>query len=132
MIKTVSHIITAYVLAIILLAHNINTLVIVSDFVVNQDFIAKTLCIEKDDQQGCNGTCQLKTELAKNETGTDGKTPIQNSAKRHALDAFFVSDINIISEQVGAIQSKNSAIYSYTPRLHKQVLSVETPPPDLS
>ncbi|EGV43959.1 hypothetical protein BZARG_1496 [Bizionia argentinensis JUB59] len=132
MIKTISHIITAYVLTIILLAHNINTLVIVSDFVMNQDFIAKTLCIQKDDQQGCNGKCQLKTELAKNETGTEGNSPIQNIVKRHSLDVFFVSDVNRILEQPLSGDRSTISIYSYTPKLHRQVLFVETPPPDLS
>ncbi|MFC5195643.1 hypothetical protein ACFPH8_09915 [Bizionia hallyeonensis] len=132
MIKTVSHIITAHVLALILLAHNINSLVIVTDFVLNQDFIAKTLCIQKDDQQGCNGKCQLKTELAKNETGTDGKSPAQNTVKRQTLDVFFVSEINVISDQLETVNRVAVSNYSYTPRLDNQSLSVETPPPDFS
>ena len=43
----------------ILFAHNINTLVIIGDFLANQDIIAKTLCIQKEEQKGCNGKCQL-------------------------------------------------------------------------
>ncbi|TYB77147.1 hypothetical protein [Bizionia myxarmorum] len=132
MIKTFSHIITAHVLAIILLAHNINTLVIVSDFVMNQDFIAKTLCIQKDDQQGCNGKCHLKTQLAKNETGTDGKSPIQNTIKRQSLDVFYVSEINTISKEFQLNINSVNTFYTYTPKLCKQALFVETPPPDFS
>lgn len=132
MIKTFAHIITAYVLAIILLAHNINTLVIVSDFVMNQDFIAKTLCIQKDDQQGCNGKCHLKSELSKNETGTDGKSPLQNTVKRQTLDVFFVSEINTISEEFSATQDKVFKLYAYIPTFDNRSLSVETPPPDFS
>lgn len=132
MIKTISHILTAYVLAIILLAHNINTLVIVSDFVLNQDFIAKTLCIQKEDQQGCNGKCHLKTELSKNETGTDGKAPVQNTVKRNTLDVFFVSEINMVSEELAFAKQTVFNLYSYIPNLDNRSLSVETPPPDFS
>ncbi len=132
MIKTISHIITAYLLAIILLAHNINTLVIVSDFVLNQDFIAKTLCIQKEDQQGCNGKCHLKTELSKNETGTDGKAPIQNTVKRQTLDVFFISEINMVSQELSLVNQSVFNFYIYTPNFDSQSLSVETPPPDFS
>lgn len=132
MIKTVSHIITACMLAIILLAHNINTLVIVSDFVLNQDFIAKTLCIQKEDQQGCNGKCHLKTELSKNETGTDGKAPIQNTVKRQTLDVFFVSEINMVSQGLSLAEQSVFNFYTYTPNFDNQSLYVETPPPDFS
>ncbi|MBP93249.1 MAG: hypothetical protein CMC55_03925 [Flavobacteriaceae bacterium] len=132
MLKRLSHIITAYVLTLIVLAHNINSLVIVSDFVLNQDFIAKTLCIQKDDQQGCNGKCHLKTQLAKNETGTNGKSPLQNTVKRQSLDVFFVSEINTIAELLEPVNRTAISIYSYSPRLDSQSLSVETPPPDFS
>ena len=64
MIKVFLHKIVSILLVAILLANNINTLTIVGDFVVNQDFIAKTLCIQKEDQQGCNGKCHLKKQLA--------------------------------------------------------------------
>tara|TARA_R110002012_G_scaffold319389_2_gene539776 strand:+ start:159211 stop:159609 length:399 start_codon:yes stop_codon:yes gene_type:complete len=132
MIKRLSHILTAHVLVIILLAHNINSLVIVGDFIMNQDFIAKTLCIQKEDQQGCNGKCHLKTQLAKNETGTDGKSPIQNTVKRQSLDVFFVSEINSILEQTDVVNRTAISIYSYTPNFDNRSLSVETPPPDFS
>ena len=51
MISAIANKITAFVLVFILFAHNINTLAIVGDFVINQDFIAKTLCIQKDNQK---------------------------------------------------------------------------------
>lgn len=132
MIKTILHILTAYVLTIILLASHINTLVIVSDFVMNQDFIAKTLCIQKEDQQGCNGKCQLKTELAKNETSTNGELPLQNTVKRISLDMFCVSEINTVQQPTLEYNNRIISTYAYIPSLDSQSLSVETPPPDFS
>ena len=131
MIKNVTHKITAYVLVVILLAHNINTLVIVGDFLANQDFIAKTLCIQKEDQQGCNGKCHLKKQLAQNESGTDGKMPVQES-KRTALDVYCVSDVNIIESQISSIFTIKNKFYYKSPRLTENAISVDTPPPNFS
>lgn len=54
MIPLIVRKITAFVLVFILFAHNISTLAIIGDFLINQEFIAKTLCIQKEDQKGCN------------------------------------------------------------------------------
>ncbi|WP_338731036.1 hypothetical protein [Mangrovimonas cancribranchiae] len=130
MIKSFTHNITAHVLVVILLAHNINTLVIVGDFLANQEFIAKTLCIQKDNQQGCNGKCHLKKQLAKNETGTDNKAPVQES-KRLVLDVFFVSSVNSVTPQfISVFTSKNEAFYNM-PIPHETLLLVDTPPPNI-
>ena len=61
---------TALFLAFVLLANNINTIVIITDFIINQDIIAKTLCIQKEEQKGCLGKCQLRKEL--NEASEQG------------------------------------------------------------
>jgi hypothetical protein len=130
-IKNVAHKITAYVLVVILLAHNINTLVIVGDFLANQDFIAKTLCIQKEDQQGCNGKCHLKKQLAQNETGTDSKMPVQES-KRTVLDIYCVSDINSIDPQIISIFTIKNKFFYKTPIITESNISVDTPPPNFS
>lgn len=67
MISAIANNITVFVLVFILFAHNINTLTVIGYFIVNQDFIARTLCIQKDNQQGCNGKCYLMKELEKND-----------------------------------------------------------------
>ncbi|WP_250434397.1 hypothetical protein [Hanstruepera flava] len=130
MIKSITHKITAYVLVVILLAHNINTLVIVGDFLANQEFIAKTLCIQKDNQQGCNGKCQLKKQLAQNETGTDGKAPVQEN-KRQVLDVFFITDINSVDAQFISFYINKSKVFYQTHIISETTLSVDTPPPNV-
>jgi len=132
MLKTIIHKITAFVLIFILLANNINTLVIVGDFIVNQDYIAKTLCVQKEEQKGCNGKCHLRKELSENNSSTSpSENPIQKS-KREVLDAFCFFTTN---------KPKTSYIYPYyiqsntffsTPKITRMYLEIDTPPPNFS
>lgn len=131
MIKLISYKLTAIVLAIILLSHNINTLVIVGNFIANQDFIAKTLCIQKDNQQGCNGKCQLKKQLAQNEPNSDSKTPLQES-KRMVLDIYFITDISSVEFQDILFLNKKTEVFYKSPIPNERSILVDTPPPNYS
>lgn len=45
---------------------------ILFDFKVNQEFIAKTLCIQKEEVRNtCNGKCHLNQQLEKADEGSD-------------------------------------------------------------
>ncbi|MFD2823996.1 hypothetical protein ACFS5M_09960 [Lacinutrix iliipiscaria] len=129
MISAIAHKITAFILVFILFAHNINTLVIIGDFIVNQDFIAKTLCIQKENQKGCNGKCQLRKELTENTSDSNPESPLQES-KRVALDVFCLSDINTIETgQIQVLPPKEKSLIN-TPRILKMYLDIDTPPPN--
>ena len=131
MIPAIASKITAFFLVFILFAHNINTLAIIGDFIINQDFIAKTLCIQKEDQQGCNGKCQLRKELKENSSDSNSDTPFQDT-KRLALDVFCVSSIsNIELAQIHIGLSQVNTLYN-TPRITKMYLEIDTPPPNFS
>ncbi|CAH8281313.1 hypothetical protein EV196_101394 [Mariniflexile fucanivorans] len=131
MISAITHKITAFVLVFILFAHNINTLAIIGDFVVNQDFIAKNLCVQKENQQGCNGKCHLMKEL--NDSEPDSKTTIPvKETRRFSLDAFCSYDIkNLESKNIF-----NKAYYfsfnSYASNLIAIYFDIDTPPPIIS
>lgn len=128
--KIIAQKLITLILVSILLLHNINTLVIVANFIANQDFIAKTLCVQKDNQQGCNGKCHLRKQLAQNEIDTKGTAPIQEN-KRIALDVFFVSEINAIKKQcVSSLSVKHNLFYRL-PILSENMVSVEIPPPNI-
>ncbi len=46
----------------------LKTTTLIIDFKINQEFIAKVLCINKDKPElKCNGQCHLKKELSKSE-----------------------------------------------------------------
>jgi len=128
MISAIANKITAFVLVFILFAHNINTLAIVGDFVINQDFIAKTLCIQKDNQQGCNGKCQLMKELKENAPESNTTIPVQE-IKRFSLDAFCFYKINS-SESLNFVSKEYKIGFnSYSQNLLQTYFDIDTPPP---
>ncbi|WP_033961495.1 hypothetical protein [Psychroserpens jangbogonensis] len=123
------HKITVFVLVFILFAHNINTLAIVGDFMINQEFIAKTLCIQKEEQKGCNGKCQLRKELSESNTNSNSETPLQEN-KRLILDAFFISTISQVDTSDLESQSRRHELIKNTPKIIKMYLEIDTPPPN--
>jgi hypothetical protein len=131
MIKVFLHKITASFLILILLTNSISTLSIIGDFVINQDFIAKTLCIQKENQQGCNGKCHLKKQLAENTTNSNDELPLTEN-KRTVLDVFFLFSFNIIQPSIHShlLPQVNTTykLLSFKPTSFE----VETPPPIFS
>lgn len=130
MISVITRKITAFILVFILFAHSINTLAIIGDFIVNQDFIAKTLCIEKADQKGCNGKCQLRKELSKENSNTS-ENPLQES-KRMTLDVFCLISISTYDIQLTASSLLKQKITFKIPIFNKMYLDIDTPPPNFS
>ena len=122
----------ALFLTFVLLANNINNLVIVTDFVINQDFIAKTLCIQKDDQKGCNGKCHLAKQLVQSNTDSGSDAPLPNT-DRTRLDVFVIYETtnHTIADFSQLSRFQNNPYY----RIKQPVsgfYSIHTPPPDLS
>ncbi|TXD83053.1 hypothetical protein ESY86_11195 [Subsaximicrobium wynnwilliamsii] len=122
------HKITAYILVFMLCFQNVNTLFIVGDFMVNQALIAKTLCVQKENQQGCNGKCQLRKELSENTQTSKPEAPAQDY-KRLTLDVFYLSE-NLHDSQVFCLRSRKENIKLATPKLCKLYLDIDTPPPN--
>ena len=131
MIATLAHKITAYILVFILFAHNINTLMIIGDFLVNQAEIAKNFCIQKDDQQGCNGKCQLTAQLKENTPESNTDIPTQE-IRRMSLDAFCLFDIQESETSDNSIVNNQNATFAYTQRIVLRYQDVDTPPPNFS
>lgn len=129
MISTIARNITAFILVLILFAHNINTLVVIGDFIVNQDFIAKTFCIQKEDQKGCNGKCHLGKELATTEPGSSSNNPLHET-KRMVLDVFCLSNITKVEVPRTYVFSESEKLSIHTPKLTKMYLDIDTPPPN--
>lgn len=130
--KATTHIITVFILVFILFAHNINTLVIIGDFIINQDIIAKTLCIQKDEQKGCQGKCQLRKELTKKSADTNNSDNPLQEGKRMALDVFCLSTIcNIENTFVSSSLLKLNSAFE-APKINKMYLDIDTPPPNFS
>lgn len=132
MLKAITHKITAFILVFILFAHNINTLAIIGEFIVNQDFIAKTLCIQKEAQKGCNGKCQLRKELSKNNPDSNNSdNPLQES-KCMVLDAFCLSTISNVKSAFVSLHILKLNTTFKTPKINNMYLEIDTPPPNFS
>ena len=58
----------AYIFFLTLIAHTFSQVMIIGEFMINQDFIAAELCENKEEPElECNGKCYLKKELKKDE-----------------------------------------------------------------
>lgn len=100
-------------------------------YLAYQDYIAKELCVQKDNQQGCNGKCYLVKKLS--EKSSTKKTPIQ-----HNLDDNFRFPINLdlpkdilTLEPIFLIKNervKDSYLFSFS----DPFLDIEIPPPKLA
>lgn len=131
MIAQVLHKAFAIILTIALLFNNIKTVVIVADFVINQDIIAKTLCIQKDEQKGCNGKCQLRKELKESNSNTPNN-PLQKT-ERTRLDVFvFFSEKHNTEEQIIINNDRSSQVNFYSKSTISKYYDIDTPPPILS
>ncbi len=131
MIAQVLHKALAIILTIALLFNNIKTVVIVADFVINQDIIAKTLCNQKDEQKGCNGKCQLRKELKESNSNTPNN-PLQKT-ERTRLDVFvFFSEKHSTEVQIIINNDRSSQVNFYSKSTISKYYDIDTPPPILS
>ncbi|SDS57332.1 hypothetical protein [Winogradskyella sediminis] len=132
MILKVSYKLIALFLTFALLANNINNLVIVTDFVINQDLIAKTLCIQKEEQKGCNGKCQLTKQLVENNTDPNSDTPLPSS-NRTQLDVFIIASISAHTTEANfQVSSLQNTIDYRQNEPTSGFYVIDTPPPNLS
>lgn len=131
MIYTITHKITAFVLVFILFAHNINNLVIIGDFMVNQAVIAKNFCVQKENQQGCNGKCHLVKQLKENNPESNSDIPSQE-IKRMSLDVFCLFSIHAQQTSLVYNHSIQKISKDYSLNIVSTYLDIDTPPPIFS
>lgn len=131
MILKVTYKLTALFLTFVLLANNINNVVIVTNFVINQEVIAKTLCIQKENQKGCNGKCQLTIELAENNTNSNQNAPLPDNERTH-LDFFVINTFRHLNvEEFSQISQLHSNLYYKIKAPTTGFYTIDTPPPNL-
>jgi len=128
MISGIANKLTAFTLVFILFAHNINTLAIIGDFIINQDFIAKTLCFQKENQQGCNGKCHLMKELKNNEPDSKTTIPVKET-RRFSLDAFCFYNIKNLESNLVFNDNAHLNANLLSTQINTTYFDVDTPPP---
>ncbi|WP_435135140.1 hypothetical protein [Formosa sp. A9] len=109
--------------------HNVSNMLTITDFLINQDVIAKTLCVQKEEQKGCNGKCHLRQELAKNNPDTNSEAPSENN-KRLTLDAFQISPVNQLTSIWLATTYNKQASTANPIHFKNLYLDIDTPPPN--
>lgn len=123
---------TSLFLTFVLLTNSISNVVIITDFVINQDFIAKTLCIQKEAQKGCNGKCQLKKELAQSNTNSNSDTPLP-TANKTSLDVFVTAETTAFNPKNNLEISLLQNNIDFRLKLPiSKFYDIDTPPPNLS
>ncbi|MCF6294596.1 MAG: hypothetical protein L3J25_02765 [Flavobacteriaceae bacterium] len=132
MIISFTNKIVALILSIILLTHNINNAIIIGDFIINQDIIAKTLCIQKEEQKGCNGKCQLRKELSQNINSDSNSESQIPETKRMALDFYNITNSNNVKSQWAWSLNTKHKIITNSNIPTSIYYDVDTPPPIFS
>ncbi|WP_276133862.1 hypothetical protein [Polluticoccus soli] len=81
-------------------------MLIVADYVLNKEYIAKNICENRNKPKlHCNGKCHLKKQLAEDESGKKGSS--QSQQERQEVNLFFqYSDIHIPLLVVPVIKPK--------------------------
>lgn len=97
-------------------------------FIAYQDYIIKELCVQKDDQQGCNGKCYLMKQLTNEVSENNATTPPQNEKEFRGNFIYFITkntayNFNYISDL------KTQKIAYYLKLKQSLFVDKEIPPP---
>ncbi len=125
------HKIISVFLALTILSSNLSNLIVIGNFILNQDIIAKTLCIQKEEQKGCNGKCQLTKKLVEKNINSDSqKAPLPVTSK-YRLDIFIANAKLSLLHILKPFQRKNKSYFATDFNILDQYYEIETPPPIL-
>lgn len=100
-------------------------------FITYQDYIVKELCVQKDNQQGCEGKCYLMSKLNNTVTDNNATVPVQNENDFRGNFIFFLSKKSEIAFSLESTYIQKDFSDQF---LLKQSLYIdkETPPPKFS
>lgn len=77
-------------LTLLILAVSAKDFVMLASFKVNQDFIAKVLCINQDKPElQCNGKCYLNKKIAEEKEREDSGVPVPLTEDQKQIVYFF-------------------------------------------
>jgi len=78
--------VTTFIFALLIFLHPLCKMAIILSFKINQDIIARTLCVKKEIKNNtCKGNCQLKKQLAKADEKEQEQTPSTQKGKYDVL-----------------------------------------------
>ena len=93
-----------------------------------QDYIIKELCVQKEDQQGCNGKCYLIKNLTNTVSENNSTIPPQNDKEFRGNFVFFLSKNAALNfNYLSGLESEKT---EYHLQLKQSIfLEKEIPPP---
>ena len=82
---------TVFILIMSLFTFQFSELLVYVSFKINQEYIAKKLCVEKDlEGSTCHGCCQLKKRMEEQQESKKALPPVQT--EKHNIDFIGQSD----------------------------------------
>ncbi|MDG2195077.1 MAG: hypothetical protein P8K77_09595 [Polaribacter sp.] len=97
-------------------------------FIAYQDYIIKELCVQKDDQQGCNGKCYLMKNLDGEVSENNATAPSQNDKEFRGSLLFYFSKTSKINFKYASDLKSEKTIYYFALK-QSLCFDKETPPP---
>lgn len=120
--------VTTIILALLIFLQPFSKIWIVVSFKINQDTIAKTLCVKKEiENNTCQGSCYLKKELKEAEEQEQKQTPVESLKK--------IKEIQLYSDKFNKYlffsfnKDKQKINYSYSFSYSDEYLSSVFRPP---
>ncbi len=100
-------------------------------FFAYQDYIIKELCVQKDNQQGCNGKCYLmkKLDVTASQKDTPASLPESEKEFRGTYVLYFAKS-TLFSFDSNFILLSEDFEY-YLQKIPSLTLEKETPPPEI-
>lgn len=103
------------IVVIVAFALFLKPIIPVLDYIINYDYIANVLCVNKAKPQlQCNGKCHLMKELAKE---SENEKPLSTDKKdnsKHEIEVLFYQDIYSLVAPKIAVATSNSVANYYS------------------
>ncbi|WP_043706555.1 hypothetical protein [Tenacibaculum ovolyticum] len=120
--------ISAFILAMVLVSYTIYQISVVAYYISYQDYIIKELCVQKENQQGCNGKCYLMKKLTNEASDNNANTPPKNDKKLIENFVFLLAKNTLVNFKCVSDLDIKKITYQ---QVFKDSLFIEkeTPPP---
>lgn len=115
-------------LALIILCSSFYQAYVSVYFIAYQDYIVKELCVQKDNQQGCNGKCYLMKNLNNEVTENNTTIPVNNENEFRGNFIFYYTKNSSPLFNYLKHNNSNNTVY-FNPLKQTVFIDKETPPP---
>ncbi|WP_244165387.1 hypothetical protein [Flavobacterium phragmitis] len=97
---------TIIVLSILILSPSFGSLFVYASFKINQEEIAKTICVQRKQVfNNCNGRCELQKSIKKY---SDNEKKMQDSLKEKSELVYVQNTAEVVINAVPVIESKEN------------------------